>query len=242
MIVMKFQQIADGGRMRKGLKKAAIILGALLLILSAGIYLYAADYYHAEDQVVSVMSMKDTITVFDNYTVLDADSEIGIIFYPGAKVEETAYLPLLEKLQTAGISCILIKMPLHLAFLNPNAADDVYQTLPTVKRWYMAGHSLGGAMASAYASKHSDTIHGVILLGAYVYGDIPDDQALVIYGSEDHILNKEKVNGGTIIVLEGGNHAQFGNYGEQKGDGKASITADEQQTQCVNAIIDFIKE
>lgn len=228
--------------MRKRLKKAALILGAILLILSAGIYLYAADYYHAEEQVVSVISMDDSITVLDNYTILDADSEIGIIFYPGAKVEETAYLPLLEKLQSAGISSVLIKMPLHLAFLNPNAADNAYQALPAVKHWYMAGHSLGGAMASAYAQKHSDVIDGVILLGAYVYGDIPNDQALVIYGSEDHILNRAKVTNGTIIILEGGNHAQFGNYGEQKGDGIASISADEQQTQCVDAIIDFISK
>lgn len=228
--------------MRKRLKKAALILGAILLILSAGIYLYVADYYHAEEQVISVISMDDSITVLDNYTILDADSEIGIIFYPGAKVEETAYLPLLEKLQSAGISSVLIKMPLHLAFLNPNAADNAYQALPAVKYWYMAGHSLGGAMASAYAQKHLDVIDGVILLGAYVYGDIPNDQALVIYGSEDHILNRAKVTNGTIIILEGGNHAQFGNYGEQKGDGIASISADEQQTQSVNAIIDFISK
>lgn len=228
--------------MKKNLKKAAIILGSILLLFSAGVYLYAADYYHAEERAVSVISMDHHITVMDNYTVLDAGSDIGIIFYPGAKVEETAYLPLLEKLQAAGLSSILIKMPLHLAFLNPNAADDVYQALPAVKHWYMAGHSLGGAMASAYAAKHSGQIQGVILLGSYVYGNIPDEQALVIYGSEDHILNREKVTSGTIIILEGGNHAQFGNYGEQKGDGIASISADEQQKQCVNAIIDFISK
>lgn len=228
--------------MKRLLKKIAVVLGTLLLIISIGVYLYTADYYHAEERAVSVMSMDDNISVLDNYTILEADSEIGIIFYPGAKVEETAYLPLLEKLQTAGISCVLIKMPLHLAFLNPNAADDVYSSLPAVKHWYMAGHSLGGAMASAYASKHLDIIDGVILLGAYVYGDIRDEQALVIYGSEDQILNKEKVTKGTIVILEGGNHAQFGNYGEQKGDGKATITSDEQQIQCVNAIIDFIRE
>lgn len=242
MMDMKFKLLIDGGMMKKIFKKTALVLGALLLILSAGVYLYAADYYHAEDRAISVMSMDNNITVLDNYTILDADSEIGIIFYPGAKVEETAYLPLLEKLQAAGISCILIKMPLHLAFLDPNAADDVYTALPAVKHWYMAGHSLGGAMASAYASKHLDIIDGVILLGAYVYGDIPDEHALVIYGSEDQILNKEKVMSGTIMILQGGNHAQFGNYGEQKGDGKALISSDEQQTQCVEAIIDFIQE
>ena len=33
--------------------------------------------------------------------------------------------------------------------------------------------------------------------------------------------------------MEGGNHSQFGNYGEQKGDGKATISAEEQQRQTV---------
>ena len=38
------------------------------------------------------------------------------------------------------------------------------------------------------------------------------------------------------IVVEGGNHAYFGNYGEQEGDGTATISREQQQEEAVNAI------
>ena len=43
-----------------------------------------------------------------------------------------------------------------------------------------------------------------------------------------------------VVEIEGGNHAQFGNYGPQKGDLPATISAEEQQAQAVEAISDFI--
>ena len=44
----------------------------------------------------------------------------------------------------------------------------------------------------------------------------------------------------TEIVLDGGNHGQFGDYGPQEGDGTASFSADQQQQQTVEAITAFI--
>ena len=41
-------------------------------------------------------------------------------------------------------------------------------------------------------------------------------------------------------ILEGGNHAYFGDYGEQSGDGKANITPDEQIKETTKYIIDFV--
>ena len=100
---------------------------------------------------------------------------------------------------------------------------------------------MGGAMASQFASEHQDEIDGLILLGAYIYGDYPDEKTLTVYGSlnqsvEDHIDYTEN-----IVEIEGGNHAQFGNYGPQKGDLPATISAAEQQAQTVDAISDFMR-
>lgn len=97
-------------------------------------------------------------------------------------------------------------------------------------------------MASQYAANHSDQVDGLILLGSYIYGDYPDEDTLTIYGSlnqsvEDHIHYTEN-----IVEIEGGNHAQFGNYGPQKGDLPATISAEEQQAQTVDAIQDFIHQ
>ncbi|MNP47127.1 Alpha/beta hydrolase family protein [compost metagenome] len=133
-------------------------------------------------------------------------------------------------------------MPFNLAVFNSGAADEVYNKLPGIKNWYIGGHSLGGAMASSYASKHQDKVKGLILLGAYVYGGISPDDALTIYGSNDHVMDQTKVDyTPNVHVINGGNHAQFGNYGLQKGDGTATITREQQQDETAGLILDFIK-
>jgi len=40
-------------------------------------------------------------------------------------------------------------------------------------------------------------------------------------------------------VIAGGNHAQFGDYGPQKGDGAAEISGEAQQTATVDAVCTF---
>lgn len=89
-----------------------------------------------------------------------------MIFYPGAKVEAEAYLPLLDKIRDdTHITCILVDMPFHLAIFDTNAAKDIISEFPDIQNWYMAGHSMGGAMASQFASKNEKEIKGLILMG-----------------------------------------------------------------------------
>lgn len=97
-------------------------------------------------------------------------------------------------------------------------------------------------MASKFASEHPDMVEGLILLGAYLYGNYPAEDTLTVYGSlnqsvEDHIDYTENV-----VEIEGGNHAQFGNYGPQKGDLPATISAQDQQAQTVEAIANFLEK
>lgn len=227
-------------------KKLLIALGVvvLLLALCAGAFFwYVSDYYRAEDVALDVLAQDSGISVQDNLTVLSptVPSDTAIIFYPGAKVEAEAYLPLLEQIKQTGVTCILVHMPFNMAIFDADAAEDVMEQFPDIQHWYMAGHSMGGAMASQFASEHQDEIDGLILLGAYIYGDYPDEKTLTVYGSlnqsvEDHIDYTEN-----IVEIEGGNHAQFGNYGPQKGDLPATISAAEQQAQTVDAISDFMR-
>ena len=131
-------------------------------------------------------------------------------------------------------------MPFNLAVFNINAADKIYDKLPQISNWYICGHSLGGAMASSYVGNNSDKVNGLILLGAYPVNDsgLP---TLAIYGSGDIKLDLTKLEDvQNKLEIVGGNHAYFGNYGEQKGDGKAVITREEQQEQTVDAIISFM--
>lgn len=170
------------------------------------------------------------------------ESDSALIFYPGGKVEAAAYYPLLSQFAENGITCVLVKMPFHLAFFDSSAADRVFDTLPDIQNWYIGGHSLGGAMASKYMSEQPDRLKGLILLGAYVYGDVPTSKALTIYGTKDGILSKEKIKESDLqLPLLGGNHAYFGNYGNQKGDEEADISREEQQQKTAEAVEEFIQ-
>ena len=230
-------------RRKKWLVAGGIAL-LILAILTGAFFWYVSDYYRAEDVALEVLSQDRGITVQDNLTILSPTypTDTAIIFYPGAKVEAEAYLSLLDQIRQTGVACILVHMPFHMAIFDANAAEAVIDQFPEYQHWYIAGHSMGGAMASQFASDHPDLVDGLILMGAYIYGDCPAEDTLTIYGSlnqsvEDHIDYTEN-----IVEIEGGNHAQFGNYGPQKGDLPAAISAEEQQKQTVEAIEAFLAD
>lgn len=230
-------------RRKKWLTAGGSIL-LLLAVLAGAFFWYVSDYYRAEDVALAVMAQDSGITVQDNLTILSPTypTDTAVIFYPGAKVEAEAYLPLLDQIRQIGVTCILVHMPVHMAIFDADAAEEVIAQFPEIQHWYIAGHSMGGAMASQFAADHLDQVDGLILMGAYIYGDYPDDKTLTIYGSlnqsvEDHIDYTEN-----IVEIEGGNHAQFGNYGPQKGDLPAAISAQEQQKQTVEAIQAFLTQ
>jgi pimeloyl-ACP methyl ester carboxylesterase len=227
---------------KRKLRRILLCLVLVLAVLVGGFLLWAGNYYHADDTALAAQAQDSSLKVVNNMTILSPDTpgDTGIIFYPGAKVEATAYLPLLEKLKADGVTCVLVSMPLNLAIFDKNAADDVYGLLPGIRHWYIAGHSMGGAMASDYASGHQDRVDGLILLGAYIYGSYPPSKALTVYGSLNSDIEKHISYTDNIVKIEGGNHAQFGNYGPQKGDAAASISAEEQQDIAVDVIVGFI--
>lgn len=225
--------------MKKKIIIASSSVLSLIILSSLAFVVYASFYYKADESALAVLEENYNIEIIDEYTILypENSNEIGIIFYPGAKVESIAYLPLLDSLRDQGFTTVLVEMPLNFAFLGINKAEGVYELVGDIDSWYIMGHSLGGAMASAYAEDNQDDIDGLIVLGAYVYGDYPIENSLTIYGT----LNVQETDyDENIIVIDGANHAQFGNYGEQEGDEEATITWQEQQEITVSAILEFI--
>lgn len=225
---------------KKVLKCAVLALLLLLMVSGIGFYVYTKDYYRAEPQGYTATEETEDYLVYGG-----RDSTYGLIFYPGAKVEECAYGPLLSKLAQEGVCCVAVKMPFHLAVLHPDAAGQVIEEFPDVAKWYIGGHSLGGAMAADYAAAHND-FAGLVLLAAYPT-KIIELPTFSIYGSEDGVLNREKyqraiLNARSLTehIIAGGNHAYFGSYGEQKGDGKASITKEEQWQETADEVMQFI--
>ena len=228
-------------------KKWVLVLSAVLLLLAifVGVFFwYVSDHYRAEDVALEVLAQSDGSSTQENLTILSPSyqSDTAIIFYPGAKVEAEAYLPPLNQIRQTGVTCILVDMPFHMAIFDSNAAEDVMTQFPQIEHWYLAGHSMGGAMASKFAAEHPDEVDGLILMGAYIYGDYPDEDTLTIYGSFNQSVEDKIDYTENIVEIEGGNHAQFGNYGMQKGDPPAEISAEEQQKQTVEAIEAFLAE
>lgn len=193
-----------------------------------------------------------TVIESDSFIALgNPASEYGLILYPGAKVEPAAYMPLMEKIADEGIYCVMAKMPFNFAFFNINAADALMATVPDIKHWWIGGHSLGGVVAATYAADHADALEGIALLAAYSTENlnVGSLRAVVLYGSNDLVVNRESLakDAGNLpadsqtVVIEGGNHAGFGDYGAQEGDGDAAISADEQRAITASAIADAMK-
>ncbi len=221
------------------IRRILTVLLLAVLLTGVGFRVYTAKYYRAGDTAMQILQDDADVVSEQDWLYIKGDEEgaTGLIFYPGAKVEHTAYLPLMKRFADEGINCFLVEMPFHLAIFGRNRAEKVMQAHPEIDTWYMAGHSLGGAAASAFAAGHEEETAGVILLGSYLYGDFPEMLSVTIFGSEDMVLNRKKITYEyNVYVIEGGNHAQFGDYGEQKGDGTAGISADEQIAQTVERV------
>lgn len=231
--------------MKKWHKIIAITSLALVIMILGAFLIYAADYYRADEVAKAVLQSDAVTSVRDNFIMLSPIIPVNtaIIFYPGAKVEYISYLPMLSKItKNANVTCFLVKMPFNMAIFDSNAAASIMSKFPLIKNWYIAGHSMGGAIASDFTSKNQNKIKGLILFGAYIYGNYPDENSLTIYGSFNTSV-KEKIDySENIVVIEGGNHAQFGNYGKQKGDPDATISAEEQQNIAVKAVKEFLEK
>lgn len=226
-------------------RRVGIAFAAILIACGIGFGAYVSDYYHADVPAAELSTAAVPVVESNGTITIGQPSEQGVIFYPGAKVDPAAYVPLMQKLAEKGFYCIIAKMPFNLALFGINSAEAIIAENPETT-WWIAGHSLGGAMAAQYAANHADNLEGIALLAAYAASDLSstDLEALVIYGSEDGVLNRENlmanesnlpVNSQTIVI-GGGNHAGFGNYGPQEGYGEAAISADDQQQQTVEAI------
>lgn len=237
-----------------------VVLAALAVALVLGIHLYASNYYHAEPDALAAEQTTGTVTVSrldsGDVTFVPARPTTALVFYPGGLVEADAYAPLLSRLAQRGVACVLVRMPENLAVLAPGSADrgraELEQGLSEVGSsgdglpWLMAGHSLGGAMAASYVADHTDSYQGLVLLAAYSTKDLSGSglRTLSIYGSDDGVLDRDRYerclpnlgSGLTELVIPGGIHSYFGDYGHQDGDGKATITNEEQLDQTAEAI------
>ena len=246
---MKFKRI---------LKFTGIGLLALFILAVAGLFIWSAtSTYPAGETAMAALESSTTVSVSqDGWIVFTPEmkSDVGLIFYPGGLVEPEAYAPVLRQLAEGSVLVVITPMPLNLAIFNTNKANAVIQAYPDISNWVLAGHSLGGAAAGIYAENNPGKIDGLAVWDSYPpdSADLSDNDIAVIsiHGTTNGISNTDNFDDKKYLLpedaifapIEGASHAQFGDYGPQKGDVLPVISLTEQHEQVVELMLGFIDE
>lgn len=221
----------------------------ILMILQACSYLPETEQYFPD---VMIRENRSYIEILPEGPEL---SKTGLIIYPGGLVDPHAYMELASRFARSGEGhhVIIAKMPSNLAVMSVNAALKITEEFPG-ESWVLGGHSLGGAMACSLLDREAGSFEGLVLMAAYSSGSVDlsswGGAVLSLTASKDQVLDWEKYEEAKSQLpphssfqdIEGGNHAGFGSYGEQKGDGEAEISREEQHIQIVEHIQNFFLE
>jgi hypothetical protein len=241
-------------RVRKFILPGFLIL-ILLVISGFTIWANTTNEPMAEAQS-AMLSNSQVIVEQDPWLVFrpaESIPTIGLIYYPGGRVDPRAYAPLARAIAQEGYLAVIVPMPLNLAIFGAGRAQDVIDAYPDIDNWTLAGHSLGGAMAARFVYSNPGLIRGLALMASYPASSDNLSQyeieVLSIYGTRDGVMAEGALEGSLAnlpsdtrwIAIEGGNHAQFGWYGEQSGDQPATITRNEQQRIIVDAILNLLQ-
>lgn len=227
----------------------------MVIISGVGILAWTSNTYKPAPEVFTLVGEADYKKV-DDFYVFEAENESsgkGIVIYPGALVEPLSYGYIANELSKKGYLVAIPEVNLNLSITENNKADEFIRKNNDITEWYVCGHSMGGVSAAYYAEDKQDRVDGVIFLGSYPAKktDLSDNnqRVLSIYAEKDGLTSLEEIETSkrnlpenTVFVeIYGGNHAQFGLYGEQKGDNPADISAKEQQDQIIDSIVNFLK-
>lgn len=184
---------------------------------------------------------------------INESPSVGVIFYPGGKVDPRAYAPPMHQIAAQGYLAVIVPMPLNLAVLAPGKASQVMAAYPEIMDWIIGGHSLGGAMAANFVKQNPTLLDGLFFWAAYpASGDDLSQETInvaSVSGSLDGLATPDKIEASRVLLpadtiwipIEGGNHAQFGWYGDQPGDNPAEISRAEQQKIAIQAVLDLLK-
>jgi dienelactone hydrolase len=230
--------------LRKGL---LVGLLALLFLVAVGLLVWVSTSHAASTEAQEALRKAD----IDNgdWYAFGADGRsslsVGVILYPGAHVSADAYALLAQQLaQQSGALVAVARVPLDLAFLDQDAASDVMEAHPEVKRWIVGGHSLGGVVAASF-TKANPSVDGLLLWASYPSSntDLSDQDLEVtsIHGSEDRLIDGASIAEARIRLpasavyaeIEGANHYYFGDYGAQSDDGEPTIPREEAQAEII---------
>ena len=236
-----------------------IVLVTMPLAAGLGFVIWANNPLPAMPEAIAALESDAVVTVTQGdwitFAPTGATPATGLIFYPGGRVDPRAYAPPLRALAAAGYYVALVPMPLNLAVFGIDRANAVIAANPQIEQWALGGHSLGGAMSAAFIDGNPGAVDGLVFWAAFPAenNDLTDQPALhvaSIYGTLDGLATVDNVLAGkpllpptaAFVPIDGGNHAQFGSYGDQPGDNPATISREEQQAQVIAATATLLEE
>ncbi|RWZ51567.1 alpha/beta hydrolase [Labedella phragmitis] len=244
------------GRVRRVLLR--VLAGtAVVVVLVVVVFLAWANTVMAGDRTAALEVWRDdalTVTETDLSFVLEpvtAGRAEGLVFVPGARVDPFAYARVLSGVvERSGVTVVITKPTLHLALFDARPLSDFTAAVPGVDEWSVGGHSLGGVKACAMAAgDDSVPISGLVLFGSYCANDVSASglDVLSISATNDGLSTPTDIetnadllpDDATFVVLDGANHADFGDYGPQPGDGRSTVADDEVRSAITDALADF---
>jgi hypothetical protein len=240
------------------LKKVGLVIIVLLVIATAGFVVWGETPAKPMPEALAAMQSDAQVKVdsggWITFNPVGSVADTGFIFYPGGRVDPRAYAPAAHALADQGYLTVIVPMPLNLAVFSPGKASQVMAAYPEIQHWIIGGHSLGGSMAANFVDKNPGKVDGLVLWASYPASsdnlsgmDIP---VVSISGTQDGLSTPAKIEASRLLLpastqwvpIQGGNHGQFGWYGQQSGDNAASISRAEQQAQIIGATLEMLKQ
>ncbi|MEZ4513647.1 MAG: alpha/beta hydrolase [Chloroflexota bacterium] len=242
--------------MKKGIQRLATGLAILIVVATIGFVIWAETPSQPGAAALAALASDNVVQIVDHGDYISFEptqptSTTAFLFYPGGHVDFRAYSPILHRIAEQGYRVVLLQVRLNLAFFDIEAGTLALDEFPDVTTWVVGGHSLGGVAAAYFAAAHPE-IKGIVFWASYPADDRLRDSAikvLSIYGTEDGGLDDgAKIEeykpyqpaDSEFVVIQGGNHAQFGDYGPQPGDNPATISPESQWQQTVEATSRFL--
>ncbi|WP_223628440.1 alpha/beta hydrolase [Microbacterium sp. EST19A] len=241
---------------RRGRRVLKGILWGLAIVLVLGVGGIVAwsqiGVMGAEPEPLADVRANSAVTVEDAeqgivLSPADGESDRGLVFIPGAKVDPWAYAAILQGLAEDGVTVVITRPWLNLAFFDPRGLDSFTSAAPDVDVWSVGGHSLGGVRACQLAADAD----ALVLFGSYCATDLSETglPVLSIAGSEDGLSTPEKVDAARdqlpadaeMVEIDGASHASFGDYGPQAGDGTPTISMDAMHADVTELVGTFLE-